>query len=81
MIPGLIRWCCRWSSTALAAAGRELNAVSPLATMQRGYAVLRCSEDGNVITQVAQLNPGDSIEARLADGTLDLNVERVKPAE
>jgi len=65
----------------LAAAGRELNAVSPLATMQRGYAVLRCSEDGNVITQVAQLNPGDSIEARLADGTLDLNVERVKPAE
>lgn len=65
----------------LAAAGRELNAVSPLATMQRGYAVLCRPEDGSVISQAAQLNPGDSIEARLADGTLDLNVERIKTAE
>lgn len=63
----------------LAAAGRELNAVSPLATMHRGYAVLRRPADGRVIGQVAQVAPGESIEARLADGTLDLKVEHIKP--
>lgn len=65
----------------LAAAGRQLNAVSPLATMQRGYAVLRRPADGRVITQVTQVAQGDRIEARLADGRLDLNVERIAPGD
>jgi len=38
-------------------------------------------EDGKLIAQVAQLVPGERIEARLADGTLDLNVERIKPGD
>jgi exodeoxyribonuclease VII large subunit len=65
----------------LAAAARELNAVSPLATMHRGYAVLRRPEDGRVITQVAQVTPGERVEARLADGALDLTIEQIKPGD
>ena len=63
----------------LAATGRQLNAVSPLATMQRGYAVLRGAEDGKVITRAAQLAHGDRIQALLADGRADLRVDKVEP--
>ena len=59
----------------LAAIGRALNAVSPLATMHRGYAVLRKPQDGKVITGIRQLSPGDSVKALLADGNLDLTVD------
>ncbi|MBT8430596.1 MAG: exodeoxyribonuclease VII large subunit, partial [Gammaproteobacteria bacterium] len=63
----------------LAAAGRQLNAVSPLATMRRGYAVLRGAEDGKVITRAAQLDRGDRIQALLADGRAELRVDKVEP--
>jgi len=63
----------------LAATGRQLNAVSPLATMQRGYAVLRGAEAGKVITRAAQLARGDRIQALLADGRADLLVDQVEP--
>jgi exodeoxyribonuclease VII large subunit len=63
----------------LAATGRQLNAVSPLATMQRGYAVLRGAEDGKVITRAAQLERGDRIHALLADGKAELRVDKVDP--
>lgn len=65
----------------LAASGRQLNAVSPLATMQRGYAVLRRPENGKVVTQIQQLSQGDRIEALLADGRLDLSVDTIEAAD
>ena len=71
----------RRRSEHLAAAGRQLNAVSPLATMHRGYAVLRRPDDGTVVTRVAQLSPGDRVKAQLADGRLDLSVDRIEPDE
>ena len=61
----------------LAGCGRELHAVSPLATLQRGYSVLRRSDGRGVISKVGQLHPGDRIEALLADGRADLTVDRV----
>jgi exodeoxyribonuclease VII large subunit len=62
----------------LAATGRQLNAVSPLATMQRGYAVLRGAEHGKVITRATQLARGDRILALLADGRAHLRVDKVE---
>jgi exodeoxyribonuclease VII large subunit len=58
----------------LAATARALHAVSPLATMQRGFAVLRDAETGTVIHQIAQARIGSDIEGLVADGTLDLRV-------
>jgi exodeoxyribonuclease VII large subunit len=53
---------------------RSLEAVSPLATVARGYSILR-REDGEVVRRVSDAAPGDRISARVADGDLALRVE------
>ena len=52
---------------------RSLEAVSPLATVARGYAIVR-HPDGRIVRSVLDAAPGDRLEARLADGTLPLQV-------
>lgn len=49
----------------------QLRALSPLATLQRGYAVLRRS-DGHVVRAAEDVEPGDELAARLASGELRL---------
>ncbi len=61
----------------LASTVRALHAVSPLATLQRGYAVLRSGERQRVIGSIRQTAPGEHITALLQDGTLDLTVTAV----
>ena len=56
---------------------QALHAVSPLATLQRGYTLLIDPANGAVVRSVAQVRPGDGIEARLADGALALKVREV----
>jgi exodeoxyribonuclease VII large subunit len=53
---------------------RSLETVSPLATVARGYTILR-HPDGRVVRSVLDAVPGDRLEARLADGTLPLKVD------
>jgi exodeoxyribonuclease VII large subunit len=57
-------------------AGR-LHALSPLATLGRGYSVLM-REDGTPVTKVAAVAPGDKVVARLQDGTIHARVERTE---
>ena len=55
---------------------RTLNAVSPLATLDRGYAIV--TDDGShVVTDASSLMPGSSIEARLARGSVRATVTDV----
>jgi exodeoxyribonuclease VII large subunit len=61
----------------LATLARTLQAISPLETVARGYAVLR-ADDGRVVSQVGQVGPGDAVSAELADGVLDCTIERVR---
>jgi len=70
----------RQRSEKLAALARQLQAVSPLATLQRGYAVLRQVDSGAVVGSVAGVTPGARLEALLADGRLVLEVESAHPA-
>jgi exodeoxyribonuclease VII large subunit len=56
------------------AAGR-LNAVSPLATLQRGYAIVT-NAAGTVVTDARTLDDADIIEAKLAQGSVRARVER-----
>lgn len=58
----------------LAALGRALNAISPLATLGRGYALLLDEESGAVLGSVRQLAEGASVTARLHDGSARLRV-------
>lgn len=61
--------------TRLAHVGQLLDSVSPLATLQRGYAILT-TESGEVVRSAEQVTPGDTLRARLAEGRLQLTVER-----
>lgn len=54
---------------------RSLEAVSPLATVARGYAILRHG-DGRVVRGTGDVIAGDLLSARVADGELRLRVER-----
>ncbi|GAB3791763.1 exodeoxyribonuclease VII large subunit [Dyella agri] len=58
---------------ALQQAARTLHAVSPLATLERGYAIL-FDADGKVLRSAQGVEPGAALRARLADGELPLRV-------
>jgi exodeoxyribonuclease VII large subunit len=53
---------------------RSLESVSPLATIARGYSILR-HPDGRIVRSVDDAAPGDRIRAHLHDGILPLKVE------
>jgi len=49
---------------------RALHTVSPLATLERGFAIVTRAADGTLIRSRRDLPPGTAIEARLADGVI-----------
>ena len=55
----------------LAGARGQLRALSPLATLARGYAILRTPE-GHVVTSRIGVGSGQALTATLADGELDV---------
>jgi exodeoxyribonuclease VII large subunit len=55
--------------TLMALAG-QINALSPLATLGRGYAVARDIESGATLTSVGQFAPGTPFDLLLRDGTV-----------
>ncbi len=59
--------------TRLRHAGHALNAVSPLATLERGYAILFDAQ-GQVLRSATDVRVGTALRARLADGELPLRV-------
>jgi exodeoxyribonuclease VII large subunit len=65
----------RRSRERLAPIERTLNAVSPLATLQRGYAIV-VAADGRILRNAADAAPGSLIEARLAQGSVHAKVEK-----
>ncbi len=54
---------------------RALHAVSPLATLARGYAILIDSDSGAVIHSVAQTGPESRLRGIVADGELRLRID------
>jgi len=58
----------------LAGLHSRLAALSPAATLARGYAIVRRCTDGRVVMQVAQVSPGDRLSVQVADGMFDSTV-------
>ncbi|MGM0535088.1 MAG: exodeoxyribonuclease VII large subunit [Pseudomonadota bacterium] len=58
---------------------RELQAVSPLAVLGRGYAILEDTQ-GRVVRRATDTVPGQALEARLGEGRLALTVTRLDAA-
>ncbi len=61
----------------IALLGRALNSVSPLATLDRGYAIVRKEATGDVLTNVRDVKSGEDIRARLSQGELVATVKKV----
>ena len=57
----------------LAIAGAGLSAVSPLATLARGFAIVR-DADGRLIRAVGEARPGATITIQVSDGTFGAQV-------
>jgi exodeoxyribonuclease VII large subunit len=61
----------------LAVAARTLDAVSPLATLRRGYAIVT-NADGTVVADAATVRAGDVIDARLTRGSIRARIESTR---
>lgn len=59
----------------LAGLAARLESLSPLATLARGYAVVRQRESGQVVTSVDQVSPGAPLSIRVADGSFEAQTE------
>ncbi len=57
------------SGLRLAASGKALTAVGPLAVLERGYS-LTLTEDGRVLRRAADVVPGAALETRLHEGSV-----------
>jgi exodeoxyribonuclease VII large subunit len=55
--------------------GAQLAALSPLAVLDRGYAMV--ARAGSLVRSAAQVAAGDRLQVRLAQGTLDVVVEQI----
>jgi exodeoxyribonuclease VII large subunit len=59
----------------LQAVVHTLDALSPLATLSRGYAIVSSHPEGALLHNAAAVRPGDRVQARLAEGRLICRVE------
>lgn len=68
----------RHDALRLGSLARSLEAVSPLATVARGYAIVS-REDGSVVRNTAQVQAGERLNARVGDGVIAVRVEDGEP--
>ncbi len=58
------------SKARLAQQARDLHTLSPLNTLGRGYAIVSRERDGSIVRTASDVEIGDSIRARLTEGSL-----------
>ena len=65
----------RFAQQQLRGGAERLQALSPLAVLERGYSIARRVEDGRVIRDAADLKDGDHLRLTFARGTAQVRVE------
>ena len=63
-------------SAHLIGTSRRLESLNPLAVLRRGYAVVSRMRDGEIVQSASQAPVGSELRVRLADGGLDVMVQR-----
>jgi exodeoxyribonuclease VII large subunit len=61
--------------TTLEITQARLEAVSPLATLARGYAIVR-HPDGRIVRQLTEVGPGDPLTVLISDGEIGVTVNK-----
>jgi len=54
----------------------RLDSLSPSRTLERGYAIVQRSDDGEVVRSIRQVRTGDRIDVRVHDGEFGASVDR-----
>jgi len=57
--------------------GHMLNTVSPIATLERGYAIVTDQKINKIITNSKHIQSGDKLRIRLASSEIDSTVDRI----
>lgn len=57
---------------------RQLDALSPLKVMERGYSVVYNEQETTVINSIQQVQPGDLVKIRMRDGKLECHIWSMK---
>ena len=65
----------------LATNARALNSISPLATLERGYAIVKREKDGALLRSTEELNVGERVTTRLASGEFVSEVRELRPGK
>ncbi|WP_169306568.1 exodeoxyribonuclease VII large subunit [Cohnella pontilimi] len=71
----------RSSRNAYVSLVRHLDALSPLKVMGRGYSLVYDEKEKNLIRTIGEVQPGDLVRVRLADGRLDCQVWGIQGEE
>ena len=79
-LPPLLQGRLIRARTDLAHASAGLSALSPFATLERGYAIVR-DAGGAIVRGTDALSPGDPLAVRVAHGEMDVRVDRVRDSE
>ena len=61
------------------AVGGQLESLSPLSVLGRGYSLTRRTADGQLIRTAAQLSPGEQITTQFAQGQAVSRIEQIDP--
>lgn len=54
-----------------------LNTVSPISTLERGYAIVTDSKTNTIVTDVKNLNAGDQLRIRLSAAEIDSTIDKI----
>jgi exodeoxyribonuclease VII large subunit len=75
LLPALVAGRLAQNRADLGRQSASLSALSPYATLERGYSIVR-GPDGGVLRDPRRVNRGDAINVRLQHGELDARVEK-----
>jgi exodeoxyribonuclease VII large subunit len=67
--------------TRIAHLGQALHSLSPLATLERGYAIVTTRPDGQLVRDASSLKSGSQIQAQLARGRIHCEVVAIFESE
>jgi exodeoxyribonuclease VII large subunit len=76
-LPSLLAGTIASARTAFARQSAALGALSPYATLERGYSIVR-GADGTVLRDARRARTGDQLSIRLQRGELDARVDKVR---
>ncbi len=66
------------SIASFAAVTARLDALSPLAVLSRGYAIVYREPEGVIVRRAQEVNVGDALRLRVAEGEIDATASRVR---